>query len=93
MVRAPQPLALGYLLPCCCPHSGGLEATDASSSAESRARVHTWPFRSNAITSVNSSWVANSNGDAVRRRSGDVRPKAQRGATGEAQRGEAQGAV
>ena len=28
------------------------EATDASSSAESRARVHTWPFRSNAITSV-----------------------------------------
>ena len=48
----PQPL-LPLLLP-------------AISSAESRARVHTWPFRSNAITSLNSSWVANSNGDAVR---------------------------
>jgi hypothetical protein len=82
------------LLPCCCPHSGGLEATDASSSAESRARVHTWPFRSNAITSVNSSWVANSNGDAVRAARGEVTGEAPKAQTpGEAQRGEAQGAV
>ena len=34
--------------------------------------MHTWPFRSNAITSVNSSWVANSNGDAVRAARGEV---------------------